>query len=351
MESHALRETRSGLSLNSLSLTRSSSDSLPQDGHVILGSDTDDRYITQYRIDTDKQLEDLSKPDSSGCFTLSSGKKKSPGKCLWDVIRSEKFLISLHVITLAIGSIKTVIKIKEIDEDLEKIHAGLEVALTILIVTIRLVSVVYHCHKLEDVRQKFEVNTTGGAIASGRTKEVRMCIGVGCALLLADLVAFFCLLYIPGGNLEWTVFSNNLTLVMVTAVVGYTLSLLKLESNMIEADHQKAVIYESILHLGHCLGSESTSGRKKALAQAQHFCKALESTEALAQPPYLTCRHWRQGKPDWQTINTMQVVSMTWAYGDGDWKVHFMKLTHGLRLIVLCFGSIPGAYLTNMVKL
>ena len=306
------RQASFGLSLNSLSLTRSSCESLLQDGHVILGGDTDDPYVTQYRIDTDRQLVELSEPDSSGCCTLASGKKKSPGKCVWDVIRSERFLISLHVITLAIGSIKSVIKLKEIDADLERIHAGLEIALTVLIVAIRLVSVVYHCNEVEELRKKFELNTAGGAIASARTKEVRMCIVIGCLLLLADLIAFFCLLFIPGGNLEWTVFSNNVTLITLTAVVGYTLSLLNFEQHMIEGDHQKAVIYESILHIGQCLEKESGAGRKKALAQAQHFCKALMNTEALAQPTYLTCHRGRR-QPDWQAINTMEVVSANWG--------------------------------------
>ena len=76
--------------------------------------------------------------------------------CLFQCIRSEAFLITLHLTVVVLGALKEASDLREINEDLHLTHSIVETLVTVLVMVIRHVSAWHAFKELKKLRHKVE---------------------------------------------------------------------------------------------------------------------------------------------------------------------------------------------------
>ena len=70
------------------------------------------------------------------CSCAAEENRETLVKLLLSIVKSEVFLLTLHLTALTLGVVKTCIKREEIDEDIELIHTILETLVVVFVVSL-----------------------------------------------------------------------------------------------------------------------------------------------------------------------------------------------------------------------
>jgi len=286
-----------------------------EDGCVVLGSDINrgNRYVTRYRIDREKQVEivrdEVHMKECVPCL-VKRDKRRSAGKLLWDIFRGEAFLLTLHTTITILGAVKVILKLHEVDEDIELLHSCLETIASTVILIIRFVAARHGFKEIKEYRSHMEIHADeekeDGTILQLR-KYVRMFQIVSVFLGTLNVLALLLLIFIDEGDLGWTIITNNITLIVVMALDGQVSGMMGSEMHTLREDQHKAVVYETLLLMAESNRAADKSSREHARVRTERFCKALRDTSLLQRPEYVTCS--TGVSPDLDLITTMQVVS------------------------------------------
>ena len=286
---------------------------LAKDGVIILGNDSGrgNRYTTRYRIDRDKQRKAVRNTvqlkDCVPCVKKLD-KPRSVRRWIWDIIRAEAFLLTLHIAVVALGSVKEALSFDEVAEDLHIAHSVLETVVTVIIVSIRMASARHGMDEVQTHRMRMEVwNRSVDPTSEWLTRRVRQFLIFSTILVLLNIAALFTLIFVEDGDLAWTIITNNTVLIIVGGLGDQVIGMLGKEMASMREDQHKAIIYECILLMTECLRANDTAEKKKAFAQAEHFCRALRDTELVQQPDYVT---YASESSEMDLLSSLQVVSM-----------------------------------------
>ena len=283
---------------------------LAKDGVIILGN-RGNRYTTRYRIDRDKQRKAVRNTvrlkDCVPCVRKLD-KPRSARRWIWDIIRSEAFLLTLHVAVIALGSAKEALSFAEVSEDLHIAHSVLETVVTVIIVSIRMASARHGMSAIQEHRARMEVwNRWDDPTSEWLERCVRQFIIVSAVLVLLDIAALLILLFVEEGHLAWTIITNNTVLIIVGGLGTEVIGMLSKEMASMREDQHKTIIYECILLMAECLRANSAAEKKKTYTQAEHFCRALKDTELVQQPDHIT---YASESSEMDLLSSLQAVSM-----------------------------------------
>ena len=302
-------------SLSELNKSQASVDTLAlaKDGTIILGNDScrGNRYTTRYRIDRDKQRQSVrTTVQLKECVPCvrKLDKPRSVRRWLWDIIRAEAFLLTLHVLVVVLGSLKEALDLAVVAEDLHIAHSVLETVVTVIIVSIRMASARHGMAEIKVHRVRMEVwNRSDDPTSEWLARRVKQFVIFSSILVFLDIAALFTLIFVEDGDLAWTIITNNTVLIIVGGFGDQVIGMLSKEMASMREDQHKAVIYECILLMTECLRASSNEEKKKAFAQAEHFCRALRDTELVQQPDHVT---YASESSQMDLLSSLQVVSM-----------------------------------------
>ena len=248
----------------------------PADGSLVLGKGTDTSYVTRYKIVREKQREliqeDMELDLVPFCF---ASQRKSCLGTVWLFVKSEPFLLTMHLTALVFSVLKRTIRDVEIDANLELVHACLETFVAVMSLVIRIASGHEKFHEEKVVRKEIEhLPDSGRTHTLKRMMKIFYIVGVLLILLLLTSLG----LLIAFDKLHWTIVTTNFALIV--GGIGGNLVMQRLQgmvSKIIEDQH-KAIIYESMLLLKDCVDQP----RSVALTERiKKFCKSVENTELL----------------------------------------------------------------------
>ena len=140
----------------------------------------------------------------------------------FQLVRSEAFLICLHIGAIVLGVTKEALDYRHNEaEDLEIAHTTAETTAVILIIVIRIVSIWHKRREIIEIRKEVEhmdehmlEQMHGGALTS-------LCITFTVvAVIMAVFALVTLILFYFLAHLGWTVLSNNFALVIVTVLNG-----------------------------------------------------------------------------------------------------------------------------------
>ncbi len=284
-----------------------------RNGCIILGKDAGrgNKYTTRFKIERSRQRElaDQGKMFKEYCPCCVKGANHSARKFMWNLIRAEAFVLSLHMSVLVLGVMKEALNLRTVDEDLHLIHSVIETFVSCVVVVIRIASTRHGVKELHEKRESNEVvGSTTNIEAKDINREVTIFTVFAISLILADWAAFFMFMYIPGANLGWTILSNNTVLLFGTVFANHVGGRISSEMAQINQDHHKAVIYETVLLLTESAMAQTREEKIVINDKVEKFCKALRDTDLFKQPDYITCPEDIQ--PHWDTITSMEMISM-----------------------------------------
>ena len=249
----------------------------PPNGTLILSKDTEHCYVTRYRIVREKQREmireDMLKEMAPFCL---KSERSSVLRTVWQFVKSEPFLLTLHIAALLFSVLKRTIPDVEIDEQMEWVHSFLETAVAVMSLLIRIAAGYEKFHEEKVVRNEIEHCTDS---VRTHTLKVMMRVFYIVGVLLISLLIGALALCIVYEQLHWTIVTTNFALIV--GGIGGNVIMQRLSgmvSKIIEDQH-KAVVYEAMLLLTECIETpENTSNRTQRIRK---FCNSVENTELL----------------------------------------------------------------------
>ena len=232
--------------------------------------------------------------------------------CLFQCIRSEAFLITLHLTVVVLGALKEALDLREVNEDLHLAHSIVETLVTVLIMVIRHVSAWHAFKELKKLRHKVEyIDLHHGE--KTRSKVLKKILKgysvVSVAMTLFAVICFFLFLFLA--HLGWTILSNNFALVVAMACDALLRDRMSAEANLVHQDHVKAVTYEMSLLLDEATGAPEGPLRERVNKRVNKFQRSFKNTKLFDQPDYIYIPD--DYKPQYDQLNavtTMQVVSI-----------------------------------------
>jgi hypothetical protein len=271
-------------------ITRQNPDVHLTDGCVILGrhGSTGNTYVTRYYIDHVTQRRNATRDVlHEECVPCCDQENRETAKlCLWNFIKSEAFLFSLHIIALALGAAKEAMDIRRISDDLELIHSLVETFVAFLMITIRMIVNWYAFKVLKDTAYKFEhFSSDSKKLRGGALKHWRnVVIAIGVMMLALIITCFILFKFLV--HLGWTILSNNFAMIVFTVVSGLYTSRVEKTRASIREDQHKAVLYESLLLIKETC-DPSKNNTKPFREKLIRFMKATEDTSFLSKPPHI----------------------------------------------------------------
>ena len=290
------------------------------EGCIVLGTKAQrgNRYVTRFRIDPVGQQrsarEGICAKECYPCLRAPEEEEENKnrsraGKFLWDVVRSEAFLLTLHVSVLILGVLKEALNLREVDEDLHLVHSVVETFVSCNLAIIRIVSAWHAFKDLRLKRKDFEVISDHHTLPlAGLRKALVFFTSVATVLIIGDIIAFFIFKFVPGAHLGWTILTNNALLLYITVSSNQILSRITRELGAIELDHHKAILYETMLLMTELSNARDKNQLEEVQSRVDLFYKALRDTAVLSRPDYIECP--QSDRPHWDAITSMEVVSM-----------------------------------------
>ena len=267
--------------------------SSPQDGAVLLGKDDGSfeyMYATRIRLASRRiQRERVTNEVFHDILFPCCGPEYGMfwrGR-IWGFLRSELFLLAIHVTVITVGMLKIFIHDAISDRELHLTHAVLETILTCVQVIIRSFIGKDKFHEIKDLRLRAEVVLLDG---DARSKAIKAWIFfqifmsfVLCTLAISIFVV--CYLY---SHLGWIVLSHNTIMIVSTFMSMITLSRLKLMTCKIREDQHKIALHEAALLLTELYCAQTQDQKKQVRHRVEQFTKALKESPPFHLPEYVT---------------------------------------------------------------
>ena len=269
---------------------------VPDDGCVILGKDEQNctcDYATRYHIARrHQQCEDINSqvmheevlPCCGGPMYLSCK------DALWGFMRSEIFLLHLHILVLALGVFKIIVHDDQHHRELHLVHAVLETTFACTILIIRAFIGKDLTQEAKDARLLLEyVKMEPGD--SSRSYSVKLGTISQCIisfLLCFIIIGSFVLCYIYQ-NLGWTILSNNISIAISICMSIVIRERFSRVVNRVREDQHKIVILESALLLGELYWLKQDDHHKDTRNKVERFLRGLKNTLHLQKPHYVDC--------------------------------------------------------------
>ena len=265
----------------------------PQDGAVLLGKDEsgyDFMYATRVRISSRRiQRDRVSAEVFHDTFVPCCAPEYRMhwrGR-IWGFIRSEIFLLALHLIVITVGLLKIFIHDAVSEEGLHLAHAVIETVLTCMQVIIRSFLGKDRFHEIKELRMRAEVVLVDGDTRSTAVKfwiffQIFMSF-VLCTLAISVFV--LCYLYT---HLGWIVLSNNTVMIVSTFISSVTYARLKLMTCRIKEDQHKIALHEAALLLTEMYCAQTPEQRKQVRHRVEQFSKALKESPPFHLPEYIS---------------------------------------------------------------
>ncbi len=272
----------------------------PEDGCVLLGKDeytATCNYATRYHImkraaqrhyvSYSVLYEDIApccNPDYMPCKDR-----------FWGCIRSEIFLLHLHILIIVFGLLKVFVHTQYDHIELHLIHAVIETTLACSVVIIRAFLGKEKFHEIKETRLKVEyVRVTSDTRSYAVKVWTFMHFAVSfllCTVIIGSFVV--CYLYL---NLGWTILTNNLCVVLATFISNVTLTRLDRMIAQITEDQRKILIHESALLLGELYWAQSRPPNqcRDTRYKVERFLKGLKDTAVFHKPDYIECGEEQQ---------------------------------------------------------
>ncbi len=213
----------------------------------------------------------------------------NPNISVFQCIRAELFLVSLHMLVIVLGVLKEALDLRQVAEDLHFAHSLVETIATVLIIVIRHVSAWHAFKKIKRTRRKTEhVDVDLGIKTRSRSLKVQLkCYSVVSVMIALFAVVCFVLFYFLA-HLGWTILSNNAALIWIMACDGLLRSRMGAESRLVLEDHRKAVLCEMSLLLKEATNAPEGPVRDSVNQRVERFQKAFKDTDCLNQPEYIS---------------------------------------------------------------
>lgn len=264
----------------------------PQDGAVLMGKDENSYefmyatriHITSRAIQRDRVSMEVFHDAFIPCCAPEY--RMSWRGRIWGFIRSEIFLLVLHLTVVTLGLVKVFIHDPIEDADLHLLHSVMETFLTCVHLIIRAFHGKDLFHVVKELRLRAEVVLVEGDTRSAAIKFwIFFQISMSFVLCTFAIVTFvICYLYT---NLGWIVFSNNAVMLIATCVSTATFSRLKLMTCRIKEDQLKIALHESALLLTEMYCAQEPDQRKQVRHRVEQFSKALKESPPFHLPEYI----------------------------------------------------------------
>ena len=266
---------------------------VPDDGCVILGKDEQNctcDYATRYHIARrHQQCEDINhQVVHEELKPLCSSMYYSCKDSLWGFMRSEIFLLHLHVLVLALGVFKIIVHDDIHHRELHLVHAVLETTFACTILIIRAFIGKDMTQEAKDTRLSLEYVKIEG---NSRSYSIKLGTIPQCIisfLLCFVIIGSFVLCYIYK-NLGWTILSNNISIAISVCMSIVVRERFSRVTCRIKEDQHKIVILESALLLGEMYWLKQDDHHKDTRNKVERFLRGLKNTLNLQKPHYVEC--------------------------------------------------------------
>lgn len=266
---------------------------VPDDGCVILGKDDHSctcDYATRYHIARrDIQCDDVSShviyEELLPCCNPSLVSCKD---AIWSFMRSEIFLLHMHLLVLLFGVMKAFLHDEFHHRELHLIYAVLETTLACSVLIIRAFVGKDCLQEVKDARLVLEY-VKMDADCRGFTLKLWTCIQFVVSFLLSLIIIgsfVLCYLYM---NMGWTILSNNVSIAVSVYMSVIIRERISRVVRRIREDLHKIVILESSLLLGEMYWLRQDDHHKDTRNKVERFLRGLKNTTALQKPVYIDC--------------------------------------------------------------